>query len=250
MAQRFLGCDRDQVFLLPPSVDDWLPADHFARFVIAAVEEMDLAAFYGDYRADGHGRPAHDPGLMVALVLYAYAVGERSLRKMERRCVEDVAFRVIAGNLAPDHSTIGRFIERHQQRLEGLFGQVLALCARAGLVRAGTVALDSTKIWANASGLANRTYEQIAREIFEEAKAINAAEDELYGDARGDELPAELADPKTRRGRLRAAKRELEEEWEAERRAREEMLERHADHQARTGRRVKGRPPGERDMSG
>ena len=187
---------------------------------------------------------------MVGLVLYAYAVGERSLRKIERRCIEDVAFRVIAGNLAPDHSTIGRFVERHEQRLEGLFGQVLALCARSGLVRAGTVALDSTKIAANASGLANRSYEQIAREIFEEAKAINAAEDELYGDARGDELPPELADPKTRRARLRAAKRELEEEWEAERRAREEMLERHAGHEAKTGRRVKGRPPGERDMSG
>ena len=235
---------------MPPSLREWLPEDHLAWFVLDAVAEMDLAAFYADYRADGHGRPAHDPALMVGLVLYAYAVGERSLRKIERRCIEDVAFRVIAGNLAPDHSTIGRFVERHEQRLEGLFGQVLALCARSGLVRAGTVALDSTKIAANASGLANRSYEQIAREIFEEAKAINAAEDELYGDARGDELPPELADPKTRRARLRAAKRELEEEWEAERRAREEMLERHAGHEAKTGRRVKGRPPGERDMSG
>jgi transposase len=250
MTQHFICADREQVFLMPPCLRDWLPADHLAWFVLDAVEEMQLAAFYGDYRADGHGRPAHDPGLMVALVLYAYAVGERSLRKIERRCVEDVAFRVIAGNLAPDHSTIGRFVERHQDRLEALFGQVLALCARAGLVRAGSVALDSTKIAANASGLANRTYEQIAREIFEEAKAINAAEDELYGDARGDELPPELADPTTRRARLRAAKAELEAEWEAERRAREETLKRHADHQARTGRRVKGRPPGQRDMSG
>src|SRR5436853_3754435 len=228
MPQHFVCADRDQAFLMPPSLREWLPEDHLAWFVLDAVAEMDLAAFYADYRVDGHGRPAHDPALMVGLVLYAYAVGERSLRKIERRCIEDVAFRVIAGNLAPDHSTIGRFVERHEQRLEGLFGQVLALCARSGLVRAGTVALDSTKIAANASGLANRSYEQIAREIFEEAKAINAAEDELYGDARGDELPPELADPKTRRARLRAAKRELEEEWEAERRAREEMLERHA----------------------
>ena len=235
---------------MPPSLRDWLPEDHLAWFVVDVVEEMDLAAFYADYRADGHGRPAHDPGLMVALVLYGYAVGERSLRKIERRCVEDVAFRVIAGNLAPDHSTIGRFVERHQERLEGLFGQVLALCARAGLVRAGTVALDSTKIAANASGLANRTYEQIAREIFEEAKAVNAAEDELYGATRGDELPSELADPTTRRARLRAAKAELEAEWAAERNAREAMLDRHADHQAKTGRRLKGRQPGPRDMSG
>jgi hypothetical protein len=184
---------------------------------------------------------------MVGLVLYAYAVGERSLRKIERRCVEDVAFRVVAGNRAPDHSTIGRFIERHERRLEGVFAEVLALCARAGLVRAGTVALDSTKLAANASGLANRSYEQIAREIFEEAKAINAAEDELYGDARGDELPPELADAKTRRARLREAKRQLEEEWAAERRERDEMLERRAAHEAKTGRRPPGRPPAERE---
>jgi transposase len=250
MAQHFICADREQAFLMPPSLRDWLPEGHLAWFVLDAVGEMDLAAFYGDYRADGHGRPAHDPGLMVALVLYAFAVGERSLRKIERRCVEDVAFRVIAGNLAPDHSTIGRFVERHQQRLEGLFGQVLALCARAGLVRAGTVALDSTKLAANASGLANRTYEQIAKEIFEEAAAVNAAEDELYGEARGDELPPELADPKTRRARLRAAKQELEAEWEAERREREEVLARRAAHEAKTGRRPQGRPPVERDMSG
>src|SRR3954454_4857676 len=101
MAQRFLGCDRNQVFLLRPCVDDWLPADHFARFVIAAVEEMDLAAFYGDYRADGHGRPAHDPAMMVAVLVYAYARGQRSSRVIERACIEDIAFRVIAANLGP-----------------------------------------------------------------------------------------------------------------------------------------------------
>ena len=248
MGQHFICGDREQAFLMPPSLRDWLPEGHLAWFVLDAVEEMQLAAFYADYRADGHGRPAHDPALMVGLILYAYAVGERSLRGIERRCVEDVAFRVIAGNRAPDHSTIGRFVERHQDRLEGLFAQVLGLCARSGLVRAGTVALDSTKIQANASGLANRSYEQIAREIFEEAKALNAAEDELYGDARGDELPPELADPKTRRARLRAAKAELEAEWEAERQVRQEMLDRRAEHEARTGRRPPGRPPADREL--
>lgn len=233
---------------MPPSLRDWLPQGHLAWFVLDAVEEMDLAAFYGDYRADGHGRPAHDPALMVGLVLYGYAVGERSTRKIERRCIEDVAFRVIAGNHAPDHSTIARFIERHQERMEALFAQVLGLCARAGLARAGTIALDSTKMAANASGLANRSYEQIAREIFDEAKAIDAAEDELYGDARGDELPPELADPKTRRERLREAKRQLEAEWQAERDARRAMLDRHAEHRARTGRRLKGRPPADAQL--
>lgn len=245
MAQRFIAADREQTFLMPPSLRDWLPAGHLAWFVLDAVEEMDLAAFYGAYRADGHGRPAHDPALMVALVLYAYAVGERSSRQIERRCVEDVAFRVIAGNLAPDHSTIARFLARHQDALSGLFGQILRLCARAGLGRAGSIALDSTKIAADASGQANRTYEQIAREILEEAAETDRREDALYGSARGDELPAELADPVTRRQRLREAKRQLEREHEAERRARQAMLDRRAAHQAKTGRRPPGRPPAE-----
>jgi transposase len=238
------------VLLMPPSLREWLPVDHLAWFVLDAVAELDLAVFYGGYRADGHGRPAHDPAMMVALVLYAFAVGERSTRKIERRCREDVAFRVVTGNLAPDHATIARFLVRHQDALEGLFSQVLALCARAGLVRAGTIALDSTKVYANASGLANLDYERIAREIIAEGIATDAAEDELYGDARGDELPPELADPVTRRQRLRAAKAELEAEWEAERRAREALLERRAEHEQRTGRRSPGRPPIERDMSG
>jgi transposase len=250
MAQRFIAADREQVLLMPPSLREWLPAEHLAWCVLDAVAELDLAAFYGAYRADGHGRPAHDPAMMVGLVLYAYAVGERSTRGIERRCREDVAFRVIAANLAPDHATIARFVVRHQDALAGLFSQVLVLCAKAGLVRAGTIALDSTKVHANASGLQNLDYERIAREIIAEGIATDEAEDRLYGDARGDELPPELADPKTRRERLRAAKAELEAEWEAERRARQEMLDARAEHQARTGRRPKGRPPVERDMSG
>jgi transposase len=243
MGQRFIACDRDQVMLLPPDVREWLPAGHLAWFVIDAVGELDLAGFYAAYRADGWGRPAHDPAMMVALVLYAYARGDRSSRVIERRCVEDIAYRVIAANRAPDHSTIARFIERHERVLGELFGQVLGLCRRAGLVRAGVLALDSTKIAANASGLQNKSYEEIAREIIAEGIAIDRAEDELYGDARGDELPAELADPKTRRERLRAAKRELEAEWAAERRAREEMLARRAEHRQRTGRNPSGRRP-------
>ncbi len=250
MSQNFIACDREQAWLLPPSLREWLPAEHLAWFVLDAVEQMDLAAFVTVYRADGHGRPAHDPAMMVALVLYAYAKGVRSAREIERRCVEDIAYRVIAANLAPDHSTISRFLERHQDSLGGLFGQVLALCARAGLVRAGTIALDSTKMHANASGQANRSYEQIAREILAEAAAVDAAENELYGDRRGDELPPELADPKTRKARLQAAKAELEAEWEAERQQRQAMLDRRGEHEQRTGRKARGRPPVVRDMSG
>ena len=164
------------------------------------------------------GVPAHDPAMMVALLLYAYAVGERSSRQIERRCVEDVAFRVIAANRAPDHTTIARFRQRHAERLAELFVQVLAMCAKAGMVRVGTVAVDGTKLAANAGISANRTYEKIREEverILAEADAVDAAEDERFGDARGDELPAELADPVTRRERLERAQRELEAEQAA-----------------------------------
>jgi Transposase DDE domain len=160
--------------------------------------------------------------------------------------VEDVAFRVVAGNLAPDHATIARFRADHERALGELFGQVLGLCQRAGMVRAGVVAVDSTKVAANASGQANKTYEQLAREILEEAAAVDAAEDELYGDKRGDELPEELADPKTRRTRIRELLDELEAEQCAEAEQRQAMLMRRAEHEQRTGRRPPGRPPVER----
>ena len=206
MAQNFLACDRDQELLLPPSVRDWLPGDHFAWFVLAAVEEMDLAAFYTAYRADGHGRAAHDPGMMVALLLYAYARGQRSSRGIERGCIEDVAYRVIAANRVPDHCTIARFRQRHEDALAGLFGEVLGLCARAGLVHTEVIAVDGTKLHANASQHANRDYEQLAREILQEAAESDRLEDEQFGERRGDELPAELSTAQGRRGWLREAK--------------------------------------------
>jgi transposase len=216
MAQRFLGCDRDQVFLLPPSVDDWLPADHFARFVIAVVEEMDLAAFYAEYRADGHGRPAHDPAMMVALLVYAYARGQRSSRVIERACIEDIAVRVIAANRRPDHTTIARFRQRHETALAGVFGEVLALCAQAGLVDVAVLAVDGTKVHANASERATRDYERLAREVLEEAADIDAAEDEQFGERRGDELPPELASAQGRKKWLAEAKRRLDAQRERE----------------------------------
>ena len=216
MGQNFIGCDREQELLLPPSLREWLPEDHLAWFVIDAVGEFDLGAFYAAYRADGHGRAAHDPAMMVALLLYVYAIGERSSRRVERRCVEDVATRVICANQTPDHTTIARFRQRHEAALAGLFGEVLALCAEAGLVEVGVVAVDGTKVNANASQHATRDYAQIAAEILEEADAVDAAEDERFGDLRGDELPAELATAQGRRGWLREAKRRLDEQRAAE----------------------------------
>jgi transposase len=212
MAQNFIAVDRDQVFLMPPSLREWLPEGHLAWYVLDAVAEMDLSAFYARYRQDGWGRPAYEPALMVALLLYSYARGERSSRGIERKCVEDVAYRVIASNLVPDHVTINRFRSEHQDALAGLFGEVLTLCARAGMVRVGTVAVDGTRMAANASKEQTVDYEQLARKILEEAAEIDAAEDELYGDERGDELPEQLRTGKGRQEWLREAKRQLEAE--------------------------------------
>src|SRR6266545_4421859 len=167
MGQNFLTCDRDQPLLLPPDLHDWLEEDHLAWFVIEAIEELDLEDFYASYRADGHGRAAHDPKMMLTLLTYAYAVGERSSRGIERRCREDVAFRVICANRVPDHATIARFRVRHEQALAGTFTQVLALCARAGLVSVGVVALDGSLISGNASPGATRSYAAIRAEVDE-----------------------------------------------------------------------------------
>src|SRR5919108_1005517 len=216
MPQNFLAYDREQELLLPPSLREWLPDDHLAWFVIDAGAQFDLAAFYSAYRADGHGRAAHDPAMMVALLLYCYALGERSSRRLERRCVEDVATRVICANRAPDHTTIARFRQRHETALAELFSEVLALCAEAGLVRVGLIAVDGTKVAANAAPQATRDYEQIAREILAEADAVDAEEDERFGEARGDELPEPLSTPEGRQRWLRDARRRLDE-----RRARE-----------------------------
>src|SRR5437764_4864392 len=160
MAQRFIACDREQSFLMPPDVREWLPADHFAWFVLDAVAAMELEAFYAVYRADGRSRPAFDPAMMVALLLYAYARGIRSSRAIERACIEDVAYRVIAAQTKPDHATIARFVERHQDALADVFGSVLGLCAKAGLVGVNVVAIDGSKLSATASPEATMDYER------------------------------------------------------------------------------------------
>ena len=189
---------------MPPSLRDWVPEGHLVWTVLDSVEELDLSAFYAAYRADGHGRPAYEPSMMIALLLYAYARGTRSSRGIERACVEDVAYRVVAGNLAPDHSTIAEFRCRHERALGDVFSGVLGLCARAGLASVGIVAIDGTKISANASMNANRDFGQIARET--------DREDELYGRERGDELPEHLRTREGRRKALREAKERLDRE--------------------------------------
>jgi transposase len=214
MPQKFISCLRDQALLVPPSLLDWVPEDHVVWTILGAVDELELDAFYGAYRADGRGRPAFEPSMMVALLLYSYARGNRSSRGIERACREDVSYMVVSAMRAPDHSTIAEFRKRHETALGELFTGVLGLCRRAGLVEVGVIAIDGTKISANAAMEANLGYARIAREILEQAAAIDAAEDELYGDARGDELPEQLRTREGRRAAFREAKRQLDAERE------------------------------------
>lgn len=244
MAYNFVVGDREQLMLMPPSVAEWLPEGHLAWFVLDVVEEFDLSEFLAGYRSDGRGGAAYDPSMMVALLVYAYAVGERSSRSIERRCVEDVAFRVVAANRVPDHATIARFRATHEAALAGLFAQVLALCARAGVLRPGLVAVDGTKLAANASRDANRTAEQLAVEILAEAAATDAAEDEAARTDGEAELPADL---RRRGGDRRRRLRQLLDELQAE--AQEKSFEAHmarrAEQERARGRPIRGRRPTE-----
>jgi transposase len=206
MPQNFIESRREQGFLLPPDVRDWLPADHLAWFVIDAVAQMDLGAFYAAYRADGHGRAAYEPSMMVTLVLYANATEVRSSRAIECHCRQDVAYRVITGNVVPDHATVARFVVRHERALGELFSEVLRLCDQAGLVKPELVAVDGTRMAGNANQEASRDFTEIAMEIVAEHKATDEAEDQELGQARGDELPEQLRTPEGRREFFREAR--------------------------------------------
>jgi transposase len=211
MAREFAGVDRGQLLLMPPSLSEWLPEDHLVWSVLGAVDQMDLAHFRAAYRLGAAGRAPFDPAVMVALLLYAYARGIRSSRGIERACQEDVAFKVITGLRTPDHSTIAEFRRRHETEIGELFDEVLGLCREAGLVSVGVITIDGTKIKANASMDQNRSYSGLVKDILREAEEIDRREDELYGDARGDELPEPLRNPETRRQALADAKRRLAE---------------------------------------
>lgn len=232
--------DREQLFLMPPSVAEWLPDGHLAWFVLDVVSELELAGFYAGHREDGRGGAVYDPGVMLAILIYAYCVGERSSRRIEQRLVEDVAFRVVAANQAPDHATLARFRGRHQDAIAELFSQVLGLCVAEGLVAAGVVAIDGTKVEANASAWSNRTRRQIAEEILAEAERVDATEDEALGDRRGGELPERWADRRDRRSRLREALRQLDTQGAADW---ETYMAERAAKEAAAGRKLPGRKP-------
>ncbi len=177
--------------------------------MLEAVEQLDLSAFHAAYRDDGWGRQAYDPAMMLALLLYAYCEGERSSRRIERRCREDIAFRVLSANQQPDHATIWRFRQRHEQALAGVFVEAPRLCVEAGLVRAGLVALDGTKLRANASRERNRTQAQLEADVermLAEAAQADAEEQADSGRQQSDALPPELRSRSQRLARLRAAR--------------------------------------------
>jgi len=217
MPQVFIACDRDQEMLLPPSLLDWVPEDHLVWTILGAVEELDLSAFYGVYRADGHGRPAYEPSMMVALLLYSYAKGNRSSRGIERECRENVAYKLITAQRVPDHSTIADFRRRHEAALADLFTGVLGLCKKVGLVSVGLIAIDGMKLHASASQHSNRDYRRIVEEILAEADRVDREEDERFAEKCGDELPEQLQTREGARTALREALRDLDAEREQDR---------------------------------
>jgi transposase len=218
---RFKSYDPDQLLLLPPDMKDWLPENHLAWFVSDVVDQLDLSDIIREYGHLKGGRPGFHPLMMIKLLFYAYCVGVPSSRQIEKKTYEDVAFRVLAAGYHPDHSAIAKFRKRHMDDLRITFIEVLILAEQMGLVKMGHVALDGTKIKANASKHKAMSYgrmDQRIRELKAEVDALMAraqstdeAEDKKYGkDKRGDELPSELAFKQSRIEKIQAAKAELE----------------------------------------
>jgi transposase len=259
MGKTFRAYNLDQRLLLPPDMRQWLPEGHLALFLLDVVSQLDLTEILQVYEdGDGRGQPPYHPVMMVTLLLHAYCTGKPSSRRIERATYEDVAYRVLAGDQHPDHDSIAAFRQRHLRALARLFVQVLQLCEAAGLVKLGHVALDGTKVKANASkhkamsyermGAKEKELEQEVARLLEQAQQVDTAEDAEYGTGRrGDELPAELARRETRLRKIREAKAALEAEARAQaehaaEQARAKLAER-ARHEAETGKKMGGRPP-------
>jgi len=221
MSKTYRVWDPDQTYLLPPSPRDWLPDGDLVYFMLDVVQTMDLSAITRKYEKEDRGSPPYHPRMMVTLLLYSYCVGVYSSRRIQRRCERDAAYRVIVGDDVPDFRTISDFRKLHLLELQGLFVEVLKLCAAAGLVKVGLVSLDGAKVKANASRHKAMSYEYMHKEeqrlhkeiaeLLGKAKSVDEAEDALHGpDKRGDELPAELARRETRLARIQEAKKVLE----------------------------------------
>jgi transposase len=227
VSKTFRPYEPDQIFLMPASIRDWLPSDHLAYFISDVVDHLELSAIMERYAGEERGYPPYHPAMMVKVLLYAYCTGVVSSRKIEKRLCEDIAFRVLAANNTPDFRTISDFRKDHLKALAGLFLQVLKLCQKAGLVKLGHVALDGTKIKANASKHKAMSYKRMKEEgvrleaevaaLMKKAEAVDEEEDLWYGkDKRGDELPKELAFRESRLKKIREARKALEEEAKRE----------------------------------
>ena len=224
MNKRFRVCTLDQQFLLPPSLQDWLPEDHLARFVADVMNELDLSQIYAKYeRSDGRGLSAYHPLLLTRLLLYGYCIGISSSRKLEKATYDNVAFRYLAADQHPDHDTLASFRQEHLDALAGLFVQALKLCQKAGLVKLGNVAIDGTKIMANASTRRSVSYQKISereqywqnevQRLLKQAQQTDQQEDQRFGQGQSAAaLPDELARAQSRLQRLKQAKAELEQE--------------------------------------
>jgi len=259
MGQNFIPDTVNQTLLFPPSLHDWLPEGHLARFLLDVVSVLDLSAIYTSYQEkDGRGQAAYAPEMMVRLLLYGYARGVYSSRKIQTRTFEDVAFRYLSGDQHPDHATIAEFRKRHLEALSGLFTQALLLCSEAGLVKLGHVSIDGTKIKANASKHKamsykhmNETEARLKQEIdalLAAAEKTDAEEDAQYGkDRHGDELPAELQRRESRLQKIGEAKAALEQEAkekaEQQRAEAEQKVAERAEEERRTGKKKRGREP-------
>ena len=259
MSKNFRTCDLDQPFLLPPSLQDWLPESHLARFIAELVLGLDLSKIYGFYgRRDGRGKAAYHPVMMVRVLLYGYCVGVMSSRRIERASHDDIAFRYLCADQHPDHDTIAAFRQQHLPVLAQLFTQVLQLCNKAGLVKLGHVAIDGTKLQANASKHKAMSYDRMeekekqlkaeVEKLLAQAAETDATEDALYGKGkRGDELTGELARRESRLKKIAEAKGALEQEAreraEAAKKAAEAKLEQRRQKEEESGKKAGGRPP-------
>jgi transposase len=259
VSKNFRTCDLDQPFLLPPSLQDWLPENHLARFIAELMPGLDLSKIYGYYgRRDGRGRAAYHPVMMVRVLLYGYCVGVMSSRRIERASYDDIAFRYLCADQHPDHDTISEFRRQHLLVLAQLFTQVLQLCDKAGLVKLGHVAIDGTKLQANASKHKAMSYNRMeekekqlraeVEKLLAHAEETDAAEDALYGKGnRGDDLTGEMARRESRLKKIAEAKAALEQEArehaEAAKKVAEKKLEDRLKKERERGKKFGGRPP-------
>jgi transposase len=251
MSYNFRDYDQDQLFLMPPSVQEWVREDSLARFLSEVIDGMDargrLDAFYAPYRVDGWGAPAFHPVMMLKVVLYAYTNGVTSSRRIEAMLEVDIAFRYLAANNQPDFRTINGFRTTHLDALLGVFVDVLELCRDAGMVKLGRVALDGHRVAGDASLSENRKrdrLEQQVQELLDEAASMDARENEQHGpDARGDELPSGLKNPRKRAEHLQRALDELKKREDALRREQEERIALREKEEQEAGRKKRGRKP-------